>query len=254
MKISLILSCFNKAQLLALTLSSIVKYQRSFDLEVVIVNDGKLGDGTEAVCNRFGKSLEIRYVFTGQRHKKALIPRNPAFPNNIGVKHCSGDVIVLSCPEVYHLNDALEFLVQPLKNQTNILSIPERLYWDTNGDVVNKLQNKKAIDSTKLFSDRSHIAFPFFMGLWKKEFISIGGYDEDFTGYAAEDEDLVNRFLNKGLTFYKTKSQVLHLFHGKSHATRPDWNNPKWVYNYKLFQKRLGTIKRNIGRDWGVIK
>jgi len=254
MKVSLILSCFNKAQLLLLTLSSIVKYQRSFELEVVIVDDGKLDDGTKDICNQFGNTLDIKYIFTGQRHSDKLISRNPAFPNNIGVKNCSGDIIVLSCPEICHLNNALELLVQPLMNQTNILSIPERLYWDNNGDTIKKLQNKKDINLIKLFSDRSHIYLPFFMGMWKKEFVSIGGYDEDFTGHAAEDEDLVNRLLNKGLTFHKTKSQVVHLFHGNTHTTRPDWNNPKWVHNYKLFQKRLGTINRNVGRDWGSIK
>lgn len=253
MKVSLILSCFNRSELLAFGIDSISRQLKPFDFEVVVVNDGMENDGTMDVCKSYKDRLNIKYIFAGFRNQNSVIPRNPSFPNNIGVRQSSGDLIILSCPEIYHLNNAIELLIEPLINRKNILSIPSNMFWDVDGCILRKLINGELVSTKGMHGDVCHTKLPFFMGMWKDEFISIGGYDEDFTGYAAEDEDLVNRFLTKGFLFHETDSQIIHLFHGRRCSSPPYWDNPAWVHNYSLFKARFGTVKRNIGKEWGII-
>ena len=88
---------------------------------------------------------------------------------------------------------------------------------------------------------------------WRKEFIDIlGGYDEDFTGFAGEDDDLIGRFKKIGLRYHPTGAEVVHLFH-QSVRLDPNWAVGR-EYNRKLLRGRSrGSPIRNIGRNWGQI-
>jgi GT2 family glycosyltransferase len=93
------------------------------------------------------------------------------------------------------------------------------------------------------------------MGMYKKEFMDINGYDEDFIGYAGDDNDFVDRLSLNGLTLIHTDAKIIHLYHG-GHNVHPGfhYDNPQWVYNYKLWQERKGIIKRNTNREWGKLE
>jgi GT2 family glycosyltransferase len=89
------------------------------------------------------------------------------------------------------------------------------------------------------------------MGMWKDEYISIGGYDEDFTGYAADDNDFTDRMLKNGCSYYYVDAVSVHLYHGLTCDAQPHEENPAWVYNQKLYNERKNIIVRNQGREWG---
>ena len=78
-------------------------------------------------------------------------------------------------------------------------------------------------------------------------------YDEDFTGYAGDDNDFCERLIAKGLTYVRVAGQVVHLFHEGSNDGQMHENNPDWVYNWNLLKGRRGIIVRNVGREWGKI-
>jgi GT2 family glycosyltransferase len=228
---------------------------------VIVVNDG-LEDDTANVCKKH-PSLNIKYYFAGHRNKDGVKPRNPCFANNIGIQKSSGDVVVLSNPEVYHLNSALSILLEPLRYDKKVLSIPKQMYFDP-GTVVNVLNSREVSTKRHPFNrigrvlrrmnpDEYQVCFPFLMGIWRDEIMKIGGYDEDFTGYACEDEDFVNRFLDSGFTFARTEAQIIHLYHGPRCDSGPYPERPDWVYNYELFKSRRHKIVRNEGREWGVL-
>jgi GT2 family glycosyltransferase len=260
---SLILSSFKRPELLKLGLSSIVKNRPAFDLEIVVVNDG-IPDETESVCQSFSQqSLNIKYVFSGQRNKDGIKKRVSGYALNIGVKQCSSDIIVLSCPEVYHLNDALDIIVSALERNPRKMVIPELIYFDQSAVETNKLLKMSLgelfnykVDTTKLVGGdfgRCHGTMNFLMALYKKEFTSIGGFDEDFTGYAGEDSDLIQRFMSNGLTHLRTSAEAVHLWHPGSNNGEVHWDNPAWVYNWNILQSRKGILVRNKGREWGKI-
>ena len=113
-KLSLILPCFFRAKLLNLSLWSIVQQKIKYDLEIVVLNDC-IKDNTEEICSKYKDKLNIKYIFTGQRNENSFIhTRIPGFAINIGVKQCKGEIIILSSPEVFHLNNSINLIVEPL--------------------------------------------------------------------------------------------------------------------------------------------
>ena len=125
MKVSLILSSFQRPHLLRLGLSSVLRFKPPFPLEIIVVNDG-LPDETENVCKEFcDKGLDVQYIFSGQRNLGGTIKRRVSgFALNIGIKQSTGDIIVLSCPEIYHLSDILTTEVLALQSAPRSMVIP----------------------------------------------------------------------------------------------------------------------------------
>lgn len=262
MDVSLILSSFKRPELLRLGLSSIMRNRPAFDFEIVVVNDG-IPDSTESVCQSFSSQLNIKYIFSGQRNKDEIKSRVSGFALNVGVKNSSGNIIVLSCPEIYHLNSALDILVSALKNNPRRMVIPEFLYFDQTAQETNRLL---VMHSGELFNSevntdllvggnfgRCHVEMPFLMAFYRKEFEDIGAYDEDFTGYAGEDSDLVERFKLNGVNHLRTEARGIHLWHPGSNDGNVHWDNPRWIYNWNILQAKKGIIIRNQGREWGKI-
>lgn len=250
-KISIVMSSFNRPELLNLGLLSISKQKIDYPLEIVVVNDG-MDDNTEKICDSYRKKLNIKYIFSGHRNSKKLISRTPAIPINIGIKNAIGDIIILTCPEIYHLNDCVNTIIKPLLENDRYLSIPKFMYFDDLGEYTNNLlnnTNKSDINTCKYHEEHSQM--PFLMGIWKEQIMDIGGYDEDFTGYACDDNDFVDRLKLNGCTYYRVDAEIVHLYHGERCSGFEQWNNPEWVYNYKLYKERKDTIVRNLGREWG---
>ena len=250
-----------RPDLLKLGLWSLTQQTIKYEFETIVLNDG-VEDDTETICNVYKDKLNIRYFFTGQRNiKEKMIHRDSGFAMNIGVKKAKGEIIILSGAEMYHLNNTINLIVDPLINDKKILSIPEMIYFDDTGNTVNYLSINPTTDlpedllnEIKLNRENRRASLmPFFMGMYKKHFIKIGGYDEDFVGYAGDDNDFVNRLLLKELTHNPTNAEIIHLYHGKRCDSRQHWNNPKWVYNYNLSLVRKEKIVRNKNREWGKI-
>jgi len=262
-KCSIVMSSFSRSGLLNHGLfslnSQIQKLSNDYDFEIVVNNDGFDNDETRAVCERF-KVLNVKYVFSGQRNSNGAIFRNPAVPNNIAFKQSSGDIVFLTCPEIYHYENSLEKSLNMLKSNKKIMTTFLYLYMD-DGRVLNNIsnnieENHKYILNCGLDKHYDLIEMPFFMGLWRDEFEAIGGYDEDFIGYAGEDNDLVRRLIMNGLKYSKFKSDAVHLFHGKAggslnESTIPKGMMDKWRYNIKIAEERKNILVRNKGKEWG---
>jgi glycosyltransferase involved in cell wall biosynthesis len=260
MKISLLLPSFRRAHLLELGLYSITRNPTKYDLEIIVLNDG-LPDETENVCKKF-PSLNIKYVFTGKRNLNGtIVKRPPSFAQNIGLKQSAGDIIILSGPEIFHLNRALDILVDVLIHSPKSMIIPDFLYFDKLQHVTNALlSNRDAhIDIGALLSGsfgRSHVEMPFLMALYKEHLMTINGLDEDLTGYAADDNDLILRLKRIGLNYIRTPAQAIHLWHEESTDGGYHFENPAWVHNWNIYQAHVNDtsiIKVNLNREWGKL-
>ena len=263
MKISLVMATFERSFQLALGLGSITYKYNHLDLEIIVVDDGMFSEEKYSAkywCDSYRKSgLNIKYIFAGQRNVNGIVKRNPCFANNIAVKQSSGDIIVLSCPEIYHINNGLDLLIEPLLKDKKLLTIPEFMYFeDTDGgDAISfsgymtKGYNDTLLPLLRL--DKESVQMPFFMGMWKDEFMKIGGYDEDMRGYAGDDNDLVDRLQWNGCRYFRTGAGIVHLYHGPRCDSQEHFENPAWVYNYNVRKAGRGKIVRNVGREWGVL-
>ena len=260
-KISLILPCYQRAELLNLGLWALSQQKFRFNLEILVINDG-LQDDTEQICAKY-PNLNIRYLFIGQRNTSdKMLWRIPGFAYNIGIKLALGDVIMLSNPEMFGYYGTINELVTPVLKNAGCIGIPEEVIMDNNGKVLEYLNTTKTLSIPKelLVSEPTmkHIKYrrelPYLIAINKQVLIDIGGYDEDFIGYAGDDDDLVGRLKLKGLKYVSTPVKVIHLYHGEKNInTELDKDNPTWTHNQKLLNERKDIIVRNIGRDWGKL-
>jgi len=258
MKVSLTMATFERDIQLALGLGSIVNKEYSFELEIVVVDDGAPSSGglynAEYWCNLYRSyGADIKYIFAGERNKHGIIKRNPCFANNIAVKATTGDILVLSCPEMYHINNCLELIVTPLLTDKKLLTIPESMYFDDTGEFTRYMRmgyNSCLLPLLRV--DEESVQMPFLMGMWKDEFMKIGGYDEDFTGYAGDDNDLADRLRWNGCKYFRTPAEIVHLNHGPRCDSQEHFENPAWKHNYDVRKAGRGKIVRNVGREWGV--
>lgn len=263
--VSIIMPSFRRHELLKWGLWSIAKQKLDFDHEIVVLNDG-LEDETQDVCKMFSRKLNIRYIFTGQRNTDTLRPRIPGFPINIGVKQSLGDIVILTCPEIFHIQDnVLNLLVKAVRSDPLVMATPRTVsddldgsflehvrfnFGDINEDVLKHLQetNQEIRDGgTSAFISNPYM--PYLIAMKKSHFMNIGGYDEDFIGTAADDNDLMDRLVESGCKYELVDADVVHLYHGG----KPDMKSERYLYNVALWKSRKGVIERNKTRLWGVL-
>lgn len=258
MKISILLPAFKRPGLLEAGLTSIRHFKPNVEFEILVLNDG-LPDLTEKVCTEF-PDLNIRYIFTGKRNLEGEIKsRVPGFALNIGIQQATGHAIILSCPEMYHLNNAIDQVADVLSKNPRCMVIPDIVLFDDENKVTPQLisQNTyKVLDKNLLRGGefgKCHGEMPYLFGIMKQELLDIRGYDEDFTGYAGEDCDLIWRLKDKGLTYKRCGAEVVHLYHEGTNDGTCHWDNPAWVYNYALLLHKKGQVQRNLSGPWGVL-
>jgi glycosyltransferase involved in cell wall biosynthesis len=252
-KVSIIIVSFCRSNLLKWGLWSIIRQNIPFDLEVIVVNDG-LKDETEALCNSFKRQLNIKYLFTGQRNLKLRGKtrwRVPGFAINIGVKQSTGDILILCCAEMFHLNDTIRYLTNAVTENPKHLGIPSLAKDDRDHTFLDEINARNgSYEASRLHRYPDLRRFlPFLIAMKRNEFISIGGYDEDFQGIGFEDNDLMDRLILNGCQYVDTEAMTIHLYHPRNNSV----NSPGWNTNKELWTSRRGIIVRNEGREWGKL-
>jgi len=255
--ISIIITSYKRSQLLNLGLESIYKHGITHPYEIIVLNDG-IEDETENITKRYAQKLNIKYIFTGQRNLQGKdMLRMPGFALNIGVKQATGDIIILSCAEMYHLDNVIDTLADVVEHDHMALVSPTGRD-DRSGDFLKSVISL-GVDQIQQLKELAHELpplnnrLPFLMAMHKDAFLAVGGYDEDFIGFAAEDRDIIQRLERYGCHFVDTDSLAVHLYHPRLHYHDPDVKM-KWLYNMSLLDERIDQIERNTEKNWGQIE
>lgn len=254
--VTLIMSTFNRKELLEFGLSSLAKQETNYKFEVMVINDGKRTDETKQICNKYSDKLNINYLFTGHRNKSEIKWRCPGFPLNIGVKKSKSKYIILTSPEIYHLdNRAIEKTMNQLTKRNKSIVIPNG-YDDQKSHILDAIRDGRKLSMNFIINKTQELntKMPFFFGLDKSHFIKIGGYDEDMIGWAYDDTDLTYRLLRYGCRFVKIDSKIIHLYHPR-HRPGIGKYREMYKYNKEIYESkdRKGVIYSNIGKEWGVL-
>ena len=241
---ALLITAFQRDELLAYGLDSI-KRQNYKDLRIIVINDGIPGT-TEHVCKKY----DVEYLFTGQRNTDKIYWRVPGYALNIGVRYCRSKNIILSCAEMFHLGPCLHHLLAPLDNQPKALCIPKGKD-DHKSDYLNHLRETgRHSDIVHKTLNNLKTDLPFLMAMKRQEFMSINGYDEDFTGQSYDDDDLMGRLLANGCRYVQTEAECVHLYHSRKFVSKSEpW---RLKHNRELYNLRKGVIMRNEGKAWGL--
>jgi GT2 family glycosyltransferase len=260
-KASILISTYNRPKLLKLGLQSLARQDfNKQEVEIIVLND-YLPDDTEKICKEFN-DLDIKYVYTGQRNLSNIKSRTPGYAINIGAKIAKGKFIFISCAEIYHLDNTVSDMLNILKDNNKIITTC--FGKEDSGRFLEKLNNK-IIDETIDFDKEKLIEnnlitmeLPYFIGLNKQYFMDIGGYDEDFIGLVADDNDLSDRLKQFGCKYHYTNNRIIHLYHerllvnGGDLKIKNDDVQKRVDFNRKLYKERAGTIIRN-SNGWGNV-
>jgi GT2 family glycosyltransferase len=251
-KLSIIIPTFQRPELLYWGLFSLTRQTIPFSFETVVVNDG-LPDQSQNICEQYQERLNLKYVFSGSRNlADDIIWRVPGFAINIGVKQSDGEILILSCAEMFHFNDTVTKLAAPLQEDPMRLTIPVGKD-DSDGFALDMVTSQDGYLDAIFFDMLGELdtKLPFLIGVSRKAFFAIGGYDEDLTGIAFDDNDLVDRLAAYGCCYFSTDAMAVHLYHPR-HVLEVGMSR-EWYYNRDLYLARKKKIKRNRGREWGVL-
>ena len=211
-KASICLSTFNRPQYLERVLDSIVCQRPPFEYEIVVVDDGSPDIDTESICCRYD---EVRYY----RINRRPVYRNPAKARNMAYDAAKGDVLILQSDDVLHQANAIEKLVELLQEGSFVISTVFNVDWNDTSKKIGT-HGGRWFQYTGPVIDKAYSPNPlrplFFLGsVFKKDVLSVGGCDEDFTEPGREDvwfgECLMNGAHLKPL--YTREVVGLHLHH-----------------------------------------
>jgi len=254
MKVSIIIPSYKRCHLLKWGLWSLARQSFPFEFETILLNDGIL-DNTEDLGEQNKERLNLKYIFTGKRNLDGkMLWRVPGYALNIGVKQSTGDVIVFCCAEMFHLNNTIELITSIYNSPGNEKTLAMPQAKDDNGTFLKHVEYTGGCINLNEYNKQPpliNVKFPFFLAMMKKEFVDIGGYDEDFTGTDYDDEDLVMRLLDNGCSHAESEALAIHLWHPRLTMTRE--RIPRFNHNKALFEQRRGVITRTVDREWGVL-
>lgn len=236
MKASVLMTTFNRDTLLMQGLEQIRSHgDYKNEIEIIVLNDGNPGD-VDRICSVYG----AKHVYTAETKSDPNDWRVPGFALNIGAKISTGDALIITCAEMFHLTNCFDPIIDAVAEDEKVMAIVDGR--DDNGSFgVNGHEDLPQLN----------VKLPFLMGVSKKIFFEIGGYDEDFTGHAWEDQDLVDRLKLYGCKYKFVDGLCVHLFHPRT-CYQPQYREAS-IYNNRIFKSKKGTIVRNVGREWGNV-
>ena len=232
--ISILLTTYNRPDDCIRCLTKLLS-QKTDKVEIILLDD--LHFHNEKLID-FCAQHDIKYIHTGSQKNGQPMWRVPGFALNIGAKHSCGEYLIIGNAEVFQMS---ENTVQ-LMYSTGIMAFPRG---------YDQPDKNSQLDDYKKWKRLGRL--PFFMGVPRKAFFDIGGYDEDFIGYAWEDHDLVTR-LDKVISSTEVNADIIHLWNRRGTNSRDyasNLNGTDLQLNKRLFYERRNNPIRNEGRDWG---
>ena len=241
--VSIVITTFNRANLLRSTLESFMK-QTVSGYEVVVVDDG-FDEETPNLCAELWP-FPLKY-FRLNRAPSAEY-RNQAVVINYGVKQASGDIIILQNAECRHTGNVINELVNAVTPTNVVLCRVEPLGPD--GTSGYSQGNWADFDLA-----REDQALFFCGAIYKSWFYKLRGMDEDFTLATGEDNDFSHRLKAAGVTFRFLNATVQHQWHPIAGEIRPESvAKSQIMLQQKTADMHAGRISyiRNLNREWGV--
>ena len=227
MKTALLISTYNWNEALTLVLNSL-KIQTVLPTEVLIADDGSRPE-TKQLIDKFAAELLIPVKHFWHEdlgfRKSKILNKAVAKTNCEYIIQIDGDCIMHPKFVEDHLKFASEnqYLYgtrSGLKKEALSYIFKDNIY---RFNCFSKNLSKRTRGIHCLFlakNNKPHTSFSSqFRGcnvsFWRKDFIEVNGYNEDFEGWGREDSDLVIRMNNKGVLAQRLRYAgiVYHIYH-----------------------------------------
>jgi GT2 family glycosyltransferase len=242
MFVSVVIPFYKRKEIVLNTLRSFdkVDYPKT-RYEIVLVEDGS-NDFNENSFNTFEQC--IRYLRSDQKKEQ----RTHFPPRNMGVSASKGELIIFfDCDQIVNPDFISQHVEFHLKHGDNVLQFGTRKNLKKNQDLNDLTKAEFEADGRKKLFEEYGTNGEDLIGNWANVWshnISIlrrhiekhGGFDDGFTGWGLEDQELGFRMKKAGLKIlYNPAIEVYHQYHtpamGKSIFEG-------WMKNYEYFVKK----------------
>jgi glycosyltransferase involved in cell wall biosynthesis len=236
---SLIISTYNWPEALRLVLKSL-NNQSIFPDEAIIADDGS-GISTKNLVEeeKTKFSFPIKHIWHKDNGFRKAEILNKAIAKSIGnyIIQVDGDCIMHNRFIENHLSFSGKntYLygsrVNIQKNHLDLLFYKEQVHFSFFSKGIKKRGRTLYIlilaNLIKAKNSFSHKFRGCNTSFYKKDFIAVNGYNEDFKGWGREDSELAFRFHNFGLLSKRLKFQgiVYHIFHNEKSKNNLEKNN-----------------------------
>lgn len=265
--VSIILPYYNRLPLLLNTMRSLEHFYSNKDVEVIIVDDGSKEEHM-VDANQFKIKTKVIRV----ENKNGI---NPCYPYNVGVRHSSGDILILSSPETFHTSDMFSVtnnfekltnnsyllfsvfcitqneMIKTVLNEKNFNVVVERMRNSIGGFYNNLGENgypfNNRFGSWYLHSQIRPSGLNFFTAITKEKYYDMSGFDERFRfGTGFDDDEFRDRLITSGTNFiYYDNAVAIHVNHEVVNNAAPTTNQS--IYQLSKIEK----YKKN--DEWGKL-
>ena len=221
--ISVIMPYWNRRLALARSVATMARHYPDLDMEIVVVNDGSAETPVLDNC-----PWPVKIVHLPRKD----IPLNPCVPINRGVEASSGDIIVLTNPEVVHVKPILAEMRAAMDGPDSYVLAaawcPDEGKWHCHSSIAGDRPSGERQPEGSGF----HFCAMLTRDLWNR----AGGFDEAYRdGAGYDDPDWVNRVARAGARF--TIRDDLVVIHPKMGA-KTDWLPGQFARNRTLYFRR----------------
>jgi len=239
-RLSVVIPAFNRRAYVDLCIRSLLRtVAPPYRFEIIVVDDGSL-DGTDEYVRREFGWQNVRCI---RRTKNIGKPNCPGLARNVGLRAARGRWVAFVDSDVLHCHDIIAATLD---------QVQEAGLWRAWGTWIMERDHNNA--TTVGFEGGRDCELPGLMW-WCAErelLIKIGGFDERFTDYGAEDFDIWARLLRCNLEKRYIKGQfAVGLYASRGlQSTGGVISREQNIAQHKLWREDQ-TIVRNKDIAWG---
>ncbi len=259
MKISLIISTYNKPEYLFHCLNSISKLDE-FPDEIIVADDGS-GKETAELIEKFRQQLSAPLFHVWQEDQGFRLSRS----RNNGIIKSSGDYLIFIDDDIILHPDFISDHRRFAKKNCLYCGSRVRLSPEKTSQTIKSGQYHFPFWANGLESRENAIRIPFLhkfisgpkythqrmrgchMAFWKEDLIRINGFDERYKSWGYEDSDAVMRMMHSGVKRINLKWAAIcyHMYHPINQKTS---NNDVLLFEVirtKSIRSQIGIDQRN---------
>jgi len=211
-KVSVIIPTHNQKEILAKTLDYLMVQDYPKDqYGIIVVDDGSTDATQEMVKSRMGSKVGLRYLYQKQH--------GPHFARNLGIEKAQSEIIIFVDSDIFTPPNFISEHVKFHQKFGDVVVSGPTVRTDCLDNVFADTNRRKAKKLLFDFSGPSFITSN--LSVKRKFLISVGSFDEEFTGFGWHDWELGLRLKKLGLKakrninaivyHYKKKINLSHL-------------------------------------------
>lgn len=239
MKTALLISTYNWEEALSLIFKSIQE-QTQLPNEILIADDGS-GEDTKIIIDKFRQTIPIPIIHVWQEdlgfRKSMILNKTIAQAKADYIIQIDGDCIIHkdfikdhisnASPNTYLYGSRVNIKAKYIEK---VIKTERIKFYFSSKEIKNKTRALHISALSKLYKPHTEISSKLRgcnVSFWKKDFIEINGYSEDFEGWGMEDSEMIQRMHNNGILAKRLRYAgiVFHMYHKSASRNNVSHNN-----------------------------